>query len=714
MPVVQGRFFLLFCPFTAGAERKRSMKLREKLTRQNNSVKLLLKKLKTHDTIVVAVSVAIALALCGGLIYLSTPVVTEAAKDEIDKTQRADNEATAKRLDELSEYLGEIDTLVSGNQDTLENYYKALEKEQSEKNNNTEKITDNVTEKVKLINNDISSLKEMLSATRQQIDQLKDSIGKGDKANSEKIERAISEITKELEKIEKEYGNSKNNTTNLIAELKKTINNNNSSLSEEMANSYKELLSKLSDTENNLNKINLEAFDSFTTDLNDLSSRLGGRLDAIDTDISSINDKLDDSNAILNGRVDELGKDMNDKVLHLGQNVDAVGDEMTGRLGDVEKSVNDYNDNISSLLGSLGGDVNVNLDSLKDYIGGEINGVNNRIDQFFTSVSNGKKLLASALLTKGVTVKEDATFGDIAKAIAELDTEYILDPESTSGKVVYEYHYHKDGEGNTLDAAYAEPRLEGGCYTIPYHHHHSDACYKTETIYTYSTAHNVTNKGTTGKLEDGHTQYKYHCNYCGKNFNSSDPSHTESTNSLSVMSSRKGKLLRSKVNTELICEHEEDELLGYLPSCGYLHGQVVSAHISFKGKYSEHDKDIDPIAPSVKSAAPPAVFIVPADENEGTEPSSEGSESSGNSGSSRDSGSSTDSGTPGNASTSGSSGSPENSDPSKGSGTSSESNFSNDSGSPEGSDSETATPEDDAAAGSAASSDAAEAAESSD
>ena len=58
------------------------MKLREKWEKQNNSVKLLLKKLKRHDTMVVAVAVVIALVLCGGLIYLSTPVVAASAKEE--------------------------------------------------------------------------------------------------------------------------------------------------------------------------------------------------------------------------------------------------------------------------------------------------------------------------------------------------------------------------------------------------------------------------------------------------------------------------------------------------------------------------------------------------------------------------------------------------------------------------------------------------------
>ena len=45
------------------------MNLRERWEKQNNSVKLLMKKLRRHDTFVVTVAVIIALVLCGGLIY---------------------------------------------------------------------------------------------------------------------------------------------------------------------------------------------------------------------------------------------------------------------------------------------------------------------------------------------------------------------------------------------------------------------------------------------------------------------------------------------------------------------------------------------------------------------------------------------------------------------------------------------------------------------
>ena len=74
------------------------MNFKEKWTKQNNSVKLLLKKLRRHDTVVVAIAVVLAMALCAGLIYFSTPVVTATAREELEQSERENNEKTIECL----------------------------------------------------------------------------------------------------------------------------------------------------------------------------------------------------------------------------------------------------------------------------------------------------------------------------------------------------------------------------------------------------------------------------------------------------------------------------------------------------------------------------------------------------------------------------------------------------------------------------------------
>ena len=65
-----------------------AMKIKDRFEKQNNSIRQLLKKLRRHDTVVVAIAVMIALVLCGGLIYLSTPAMAEAATLELEQSEK--------------------------------------------------------------------------------------------------------------------------------------------------------------------------------------------------------------------------------------------------------------------------------------------------------------------------------------------------------------------------------------------------------------------------------------------------------------------------------------------------------------------------------------------------------------------------------------------------------------------------------------------------
>ena len=115
------------------------MNFRGKWDKQNNSVKLLLKKLKRHDTLVVAVAVIIALVLCGGLIYISTPVAMATAKEEFAESEKENKEATNEKLDELHEYLTELDKSIVDSKNGLDSFYE-LTKEDKTNEHITEKI----------------------------------------------------------------------------------------------------------------------------------------------------------------------------------------------------------------------------------------------------------------------------------------------------------------------------------------------------------------------------------------------------------------------------------------------------------------------------------------------------------------------------------------------------------------------------------------------
>lgn len=107
------------------------------------------------------------------------------------------------------------------------------------------------------------------------------------------------------------------------------------------------------------------------------------------------------------------------------------------------------------------------------------------MNQVFTSVSNGKKKLASALLTKGVSTNEDATFAQLAEAILNIDQKLVIGVEEIPGTIRYQYHYHVDASGNQPHTEKSD--TAGGCYTGTHGHVHSveDGCYKEESYHVH-------------------------------------------------------------------------------------------------------------------------------------------------------------------------------------------------------------------------------------
>ena len=113
----------------------------------------------------------------------------------------------------------------------------------------------------------------------------------------------------------------------------------------------------------------------------------------------------------------------------------------------------------------------------------------NSLNQVFTSVSNGKTNLASALLTKGVSVDNDATFAELKDAILRIPQKLVIGVEQVPGTITYHYHYHTDASGQnphtetspTQGGCYTVPKYhvhseENGCYTIRRYHQHNDSC----------------------------------------------------------------------------------------------------------------------------------------------------------------------------------------------------------------------------------------------
>lgn len=610
------------------------MNLKEKWTKQNNSVKMLLRKLKRHDTVVVAIAVVIAVVLCGGLIYLSTPVVAASAKDELVEVQERDNEQTIEKLDELSEYLNGLDKSITESKDSFTDFYEKDGENKLLNEKNTEKITNTVTDKVTNLGKELTTIHDNIGKTEADIEKLREMIEKGDADSKQNISENFTNVYNNLEEIEDQYNKSQERTKELIKEVTNNLASTDEKLSGELKTSYTELLNKLNESNNKLSDQNSENLKNFKEDIgnlnqeisewiNELSGNMDGRFDGISSDMngkfgemtsdmngkfgemsSDMNGKFGEMTSDMNGKFGEMTSDMNGKFGEMSSDMNGKFGEMTsdmngkfgkmssdmnGKFGEMSSEMSGLNTNIDNHFKSMNLSLTGDMADLKKYISGEMSSVNGKVDQVFQRVSNGKKLLASTLLTKNVRIREDATFAEIAKAIESIPVKVVLDKDDVPGKVVYDYHYHVDGHGNVCNMEYVPIANKGGCYNREYIHIHNDACYSENVIYSYRTKKDVKQISHVRDEWDGTPHFRWECEYCGADFVSDDAYHIESTSDPAVAKARAKGKPTERVQRILTCTTPEGSVIGYAPSCNFIHGQVVAARIDFSDGYEKYN-----------------------------------------------------------------------------------------------------------------------------
>ena len=588
------------------------MNLKERWEKQNNSVKLLMKKLRRHDTFVVAVAVVIALALCGGLIYMSTPVVAASARDQVVQKENKDNKKTTEKLDELHNYLTDIDKMIVKNQKGIDSYYEKTKNDRLE----VDKNTDTVSEKVSGLGTNLKNLHTSVSSTESRIESLKEIIENGNGETREKASKEFDEIGRNLENIKNEYENVKKQTKELMEdldnEIRTEVKNGDEKLTKDSVARYEELLSKLSKFDNDLEKRNLDSVTELKSNLESLSEELARRMDESNSENKAMNDalgeKIENYNSDSKAMSDALGQKIenynsDNKAMSdaLGQKIENYNSDSKAMSDALGQKIEGYNsdskargDQINERITNINSDMNSNMNGIKNYIDSKSAGINTKLDQVFQRVSNGKKLLASALLTKGVKIKEDATFMEFVRAIENIPAKVVIDSGDTAASIEYDYHYHKDGKGQVRGDNSVSPDRYGGCYKAPVYHRHNDGCYTTRSIYIVSTGMSTRR---ICHVEDinGSPVFRYRCDYCDKEFISDTSHHEETIYSFEEAKRRNGSIRDIKTETIMTCNKNESYVEGYAPSCGYAHGQVVSAHIKFNGRNSKYNSSVPAI-----------------------------------------------------------------------------------------------------------------------
>ena len=436
------------------------------------------------------------------------------------------------------------------------------------------------------IHTDVTKTLEEISRIMQEMDAQKKQDNTDHKESITEINRineSVQSVNQTVSRLEDRLNTSYENLKNLVQEVRTTEEKNRElwtqeqtqlteqqkQLLKEVEESRQETIRSLALVESNLKNM-LEsdmvqitaAFGSLTAELQtrvqELSALLENRMNRVDQNLSG----LDKNVTGLGNNISGLSENVNG----LNENVDGVGknvESLFTRIGEMDNGMQTNLTTLQQTFAKQFGDLNVsagqNTEELKSYLEELNNGLKQDMNQVFTSVSNGKKKLASALLTKGVSTNEDATFAQLTEAILNIDQKLVIGVEEIPGTIRYQYHYHVDASGNQPHTEKSD--TAGGCYTGTHGHVHSveDGCYKEESYHVHRD--DCSGYPVWVDWAPGVEPYWGFIYTCGEPANAT--------------------------RRVLICSKQAGSTDYYVPSCGLADGQIIGAEIVYDQAHAQ-------------------------------------------------------------------------------------------------------------------------------
>jgi len=354
-----------------------------------------------------------------------------------------------------------------------------------------------------------------------------------------------------------------------------TLINYMSEYNDEANNNYLSLFSKINNDNMSL-LLNLSELHAIT--LNNANENNGQMLNTLNT----ISDKLlDDSAASLTA--------INSNIAQLESNLSKHIGDLSGSQSDTNILINQMSSQLSGKLDTLQSTNNSSLTILKDFISGELNSIttllenkqialensiNANLKDVFQSVSDGKKFLAAALLTKGQTVAVDATFNDIYNAILAIDQ--IVQIENMPGKIEFEYHFHIDNSGNLINSGVIS--TAGGCFKRGVLHAHIGNANSRTGCFVGGAWQSHTHSGCG-------TRYNYRCAFCNHTWSTDADRGSNCPNGHGDYGYFTGigySCGNSPLNSNARATCGKTGLMEYHINCGLNDGQIVKATITYE------------------------------------------------------------------------------------------------------------------------------------
>lgn len=436
------------------------------------------------------------------------------------------------------------------------------------------------------IHTDVTKTLEEISRIMQEMDAQKKQDNTDHKESITEINRineSVQSVNQTVSRLEDRLNTSYENLKNLVQEVRTTEEKNRElwtqeqtqlteqqkQLLKEVEESRQETIRSLALVESNLKNMLESDMVQITAAFGSLTAELQTRVQELSALLENRMNRVDQNLSGLDKNVTGLGNNifgLNENVNGLNENVDGVGknvESLFTRIGELDNGMQTNLTTLQQTFAKQFGDLNVsagqNTEELKSYLEELNNGLKQDMNQVFTSVSNGKKKLASALLTKGVSTNEDATFAQLAEAILNIDQKLVIGVEEIPGTIRYQYHYHVDASGNQPHTEKSD--TAGGCYTGTHGHVHSveDGCYKEESYHVHRD--DCSGYPVWVDWAPGVEPYWGFIYTCGEPANAT--------------------------RRVLICSKQAGSTDYYVPSCGLADGQIIGAEIVYDQAHAQ-------------------------------------------------------------------------------------------------------------------------------
>lgn len=427
---------------------------------------------------------------------------------------------------------------------------KAKDDLQKQTDNSEANITQDIDSGINSILTNLNGVHSDISSTQDEIKDVLSAIDTADAGRMSEIIERFTGINNKLTEINSAMNSAHNEIKTLIGSLQETVQTTGE-------NNKQELLNALTTINNSFSTQTTENFTQLVNSLKTQTEGIQNWFNSLDESVTKNFEDLSNTVSTFeqstSANMEELINNFNQSFTKLSAAVDSINQVTADNKDAILNRISELEISTSSSLGK----------------------VETELQSVFQRASDGKKLLASALLAKNVSAKEDATFRELYEAILSIDQQIVIGVEQVPGTISFEYHHHSGDSENS-----------SGCYTKKLYHQHGPECYSKATC-------TVTVHANGGFFSEGDDWCPCHGNVhrikqnvirkhssCGAADNYGQISFTEhhgpGTDGFTGYDSS------THSYDKLSCGKTNATFIGWDVGCGMVDGQIIAAHIIYE------------------------------------------------------------------------------------------------------------------------------------